>query len=138
MSDENKKFKRLSQYAVIMILAAVIIIIIAAMADDREQNFESQIYEKEQINMNIQNEIVRLKDENYTLGKERDSLKTELDSTKAAFSNEKLLSEAMRLSLDGLYNEAEGALTTLNVDLLDEKQKETYDIIKDMIEEGKE
>ena len=43
MPDEKKKFKNLSTYAVIMILAVIILIIIAAMADDREEQFENQI-----------------------------------------------------------------------------------------------
>lgn len=47
MSEEKKNFRKLSSYAIIMILAAVIVIIIAAMADDRETKYEDQITEKE-------------------------------------------------------------------------------------------
>ena len=67
--SEEKKYKNLSTYVVCMILAVIILIIFAAMADNREEQFEHRLNEKEQVNVSIQNQIVSLSDENYHLKK---------------------------------------------------------------------
>ena len=70
LPDKKKKYKNLSTYVVCMILTIVIVIIFAAMADNREELYETQLNEKEQLNINIQNQIVSLTEENYSLKQE--------------------------------------------------------------------
>ncbi len=129
MPDEKKKFKNLSTYAVIMILAVIILIIIAAMADDREEQFENQINEKEQTNMSIQNEIVSLKDENYMLKKENDQLGALMEENEKKLTFYTVMTEAWSLYTQGKKEEAAAKLSELNPERMDETEKAHYDLL---------
>ncbi len=122
MSEEKKNFRKLSSYAIIMILAAVIVIIIAAMADNRETKYEDQITEKEQLNVSIQNEIVRLKDENYTLGKEKEALQSQLESQKTAISVSDAINQVLILWQEDRTDEARTALLSVDRSALTPEQ----------------
>ena len=122
MSEEKKNFRKLSSYAIIMILAAVIVIIIAAMADDRETKYEDQITEKEQLNVSIQNEIVRLKDENYTLGKEKEDLQSQLEPQKTALTVSDTINQVLILWQESRADEAKAALLAIDRSALTPEQ----------------
>ena len=79
MEEKKKKSGKLATYAIIMLLTAIIVIIIAAMADNREESFQNQIEETTQANTTIQEEVVRLKNENYDLKNQLEKLQQEKD-----------------------------------------------------------
>ncbi len=128
MSDEKNR-KKLGTYAVIMVLAAVFLIIIAAMADHREEHFEDQISQQTKLNVDIQNQIVRLEDENYKLEKEAEELKANAAATEQALNLYKTLSEAYELALSGDKKHATERLKLKITDpsVLTEEEKAAYD-----------
>lgn len=123
MPEEKKKFKNLSTYAVVMILSVVIIIIVAAMADDREQQFENQIDAQEQTNMNIQNEIVSLKDENYSLSKELEESQAALTQRESELTFANALAEAWAMLASGDPAGARALFQTLSASTPDQETK---------------
>lgn len=135
MSEEKKKFKNLATYSVTMVLAVVVIIIFAAMADNRESDFESQLNEKENINITIQNEIVSLKDENYELKNQLDRLQTDLEKSSKEINFYKTISEIMDLCDSGNYDEAAAKLAEISSEDLNEDEAEKIEKIKGIIEE---
>ena len=138
MSEDKKNFKKLSNYAVIMILAAIIIIIIAAMADNREDQYENTINEKEQVNMNIQNEIVKLKDDNYSLGKEKEELEKKLEAANTQRDIYESLNKAWVLYSQEKKAEAEEVLKTLTPDTLTPEQNESYVMLQGLLQPTEE
>ena len=137
MTAEEKRFKNLSTYAIIMVLAVVILIIIAAMADNREEEFRN---EQQQTVASIQNEIVRLSDENHNIKKENESLKT--DNEKLQLSNDfyTLLISAWESYSKKDYKDTSEKLSQINPDILNETQKASYDALEKLItkETGKD
>ena len=128
MSDEKKKYKNLATYAVVMALAVVVLIIFAAMADNREQNFE-----KESLNVSIQNEIVSLKDENYNLKNSSDKLEEELKQATEEKNFYNVLSDAWQLYGTDKKEEAAKKLEEINADKLSEEQNEKLKILQDLL-----
>lgn len=133
MSDEKKKYKNLATYAVVMALAVVVLIIFAAMADNREQNFETQLNEKESLNVSIQNEIVSLKDENYNLKNSSDKLKEDLKQATEEKDFYNVLSDACQLYGTDKKEEAAKKLEEINADKLSEEQNEKLKILQDLL-----
>ncbi len=123
MSEEKRKYKNLTTYSIVMVLAAILLIIIAAMADGREELFENQIIEQEQANASIQNEIVTLKDENYRLAKELETLKTKSAEQENDLVFYKTLQEVVTLAEQGKTADASAKLATLNTEVLNEEKK---------------
>lgn len=133
MPDEKKKFKNLTTYAVIMILAVVIVIIIAAMADNREQQFENQINQQQETNMSIQNEIVKMKDENYQLQKEVEEQAQKLEETTASLSFYTAMTQAWELYQQGKAEEAAAKLGEIAPDSLSEEERVHFTLLDGLI-----
>ena len=133
MTEKKKRIKNLSTYVVCMILTVVILIIFAAMADNRESQFENQLQEKEKINMSIQNQIVTLTDENYTLKKEQESLHTQLQEQekKIAFLN--TVNEVLSLHTKKEEKEAKALFESINTNEMDEEIKAEYQKLKELL-----
>lgn len=123
MYEEKKKYKNMGTYAIMLFLAVVLILIIAAMADNREEQYENQIQEQVQINSNIQNEIVSLKDENYRLKNEVEKLKEESLTQDIKIQHYYTLERAWYLYRLQQYKEAAEQLEKLEKDNLTEDQK---------------
>lgn len=124
MSEEKKKTKNLAIYAVCMILTVVILIILSAMADNREEHFESRIHEQEELNVGIQNQIVALTDENYNLKKELESKNETLTQQSEEIQFLTQLSEAWILVSSGKKEDAANKLENLKAfDRNDERTK---------------
>ncbi len=130
MRDEKNR-KKLGTYAVVMVLATALLIILAAMADNREEHFEDQINQQTQINVDIQNQIVRLEDENYKLAKEAEELKSKAALQEQALTVYQTLSEVYALALTGKEREAAERLKLKITDLsvLTEEERNAYDTL---------
>ena len=113
-----------------MFLAAVILIIIAAMADTREEHFENQISEQTQLNMDIQNQIVALEDENYKIKKELEEYKNSNQINEQGHLFYKTLSEVYMFYMQGKTSEAARTLGNIDVSVLNEEQKLSYDTLQ--------
>ena len=137
MTAEEKRFKNLSTYAIILVLAVVILIIIAAMADNREEMFRN---EQQQTVASIQNEIVHLSDENYNIKKENESLKTDNEKLQSSNDFYTLLISAWESYSAKDFEVCEDKLSKINPDILDEAQKASYDALEKLItkETGKD
>ncbi len=133
MSEEKRKFKNLSTYAVVMLLAMVLLIIIAAMADHREQHYENQIQQQEQTNLNFQNEIVKIKDENYNLKKELEQLKSEKESGEKNLTFYQSLQQAWALYGQGKEEEAREKIKNIPEDTLTQEQKEEIKVLQNLL-----
>ncbi len=131
--SEEKKRKNLGTYAVILILAAVFVIIIAAMADNRENLFEDQISQQTEINVGIQNQIVRLEDENYNLKKEIEELNGKTASQEKEIVFQQTLREIYTLVINGNTEEAKTKADSLDITSLTETQKDAYDLMKQQL-----
>lgn len=134
MPEEKKKYKNLATYATIMVLAVIILIIFAAMADSREQRFENQLDEKESLNVSIQNEIVRLKDENYDLQNNVDNLTRESEEKDGALSFYTALTEAWELYGSGDTDAAAEKLSALDGADLTEEEEAKSQTLKALLE----
>ncbi len=130
LTEEKKKKNNLGTYAVIMILAAVFIIIIAAMADNRENQFETQINEQTQINVGIQDKIVRLEDENYRLKKAAEEQEKISEPRDQALTVYRTLSEVYALALEGKSKDAAEKLKEIDPSVLTEEEKAAYDTLQ--------
>ncbi|MEE1012740.1 MAG: hypothetical protein U0L92_00265 [Clostridia bacterium] len=128
--SEEKKRKNLATYAVCMVLAVIILILFAAMADNREQHFENQINEKEQVNMNIQNQIVSLSDENYNLKKEAEENNKALEEKDKELVFYQTVTKVWELQESGDTANAEEAFASIDPETLTETQRESYDALK--------
>lgn len=130
VKENNEKNSKLSTYATIMLLTAIIVIIIAAMADDREQKFKSEIDSTTQTNMTIQEEIVKIKDENYNLTREVNSLTEENKTYKEQNELYGKLAEVWMLYSEDKPEDAAGRLAEIDSDTLGETEKEIYSAVK--------
>ncbi len=130
---EKKRIKNLSTYVVCMILTVVILIIFAAMADNRESHFENQLQEKEKLNMSIQNQIVTLTDENYSLKKEKESLETQLQEKEKKVTFLNTLNEVLSLHTKKEETEAKALFHSINTDGMDEEMKAEYQNLKELL-----
>lgn len=133
MTEEKKKKNNLGTYAVIMVLAALFLIIIAAMADHREDQFETQINEQAQINVGIQDQIVRLEDENYRLKKAAEEQAKISGAQEQSLKVYRTFSEVYSLSMDGNSKEAAEKLKELDISLLTQEEKEAYDKLQEQL-----
>ena len=133
MPDEKKKYKNLAVYAVVMALAVIILIIFAAMADNREQKFETQLDEKENINIAIQNEIVELKDENYKLNNSVEKLTAELEQKDKDLAFYTVMAEAWELYGTDRSADAADKLAEISEDNLTEEQRLKYQTLKELL-----
>lgn len=130
MNNDKEKNGKLSTYVVVMLLSIIIIIIIAAMADNREQKFQSQIDSTTQANMTIQNEIVTLKDDNYALTQENEKLKKQLEENTAYFDICNTLSEVIALHNANKLDDANQKFSEIDRELLPEALIPIYDTIQ--------
>ncbi len=137
MKEDQKKTKKLATYSVIMLLAAIIIIIIAAMADNREEMFQTQIDSTTQTNMTIQNEIVALKDENYILKQENDKLQYVITECAAYENVSKIISEAFVLYESNKRDSARAKLAEINKEGLPAASLSLIDSAERIINKGK-
>lgn len=126
MPEEKKRIRNLTTYAVIMLLSVLIIIVIAAMADSREETFENRINETEQANMNISNEIVKLKDDNYVLTKEKEKLTEELENQKGQTAFYQKIAEIWSQIMAEEFKQAEETFKTIETEGLSEEQQRCY------------
>ena len=118
----------------VLVLATVFIIIIAAMADNRENQFETQITEQTQINVGIQNQIVTLEDENYQLKKDVGDLTTKVSDQEKAVTFYQTISQVYALALEGKPEEASKKLLEIDDSVLTEDQKTVYDTLKNQLQ----
>ena len=100
------------------------------MADNREQHFENQINEKEQVNMNIQNQIVSLSDENYNLKKEAEENNKALEEKDKELVFYQTVTKVWELQESGDTANAEEAFASIDPETLTETQRESYDALK--------
>lgn len=128
--SEEKKRKNLVTYAVCMVLAVIILILFAAMADNREQHFENQINEKEQVNMNIQNQIVSLSDENYNLKKAAEENKKTIEEKDKELVFYQTVTKVWELYESGDTAGAAEAFAGIDLQTLTDTQREFYDALK--------
>ncbi|MBR5152032.1 MAG: hypothetical protein IKW60_00685 [Clostridia bacterium] len=126
MSEEKKKFKNLFHYTLCMILAVIILILFAAMADSREEHFETQIVEKERINSTIQNQIVTLTDENYKLKQENEEMKNKISQQETSLQIKESFNLAFTYYLDHKKEDAMKVLETIKDFSMTEEEKKTY------------
>ena len=112
-----------------MLLTAIIVIIIAAMADGREQSFKSQIDSTNQANMTIQEEIVGLREENYSLNQQLDKLNKEAEARSASDAACAALAEAWSLHVEGKADEATQKLAEIDAGALSETLAKLYDAV---------
>lgn len=132
MSD-NKKTGKLATYSVIMILMIIIVIIFAAMADNREEVFQSQINETSKTNVEIQNELVIVKDENESLKKEVETLKAkETEFSKKSEITDKL-SEVWSIFESGNISEAKSKFSEIDTDSIPESLSTFYSAINNCL-----
>ncbi len=129
MSDEKKGLKNLSTYAVIMFLAAVLLIIIAAMADTREEHFENQISAQTQQNIDIQNQIVKLEDENYKLKKDLEQIQGENQGNLSGHTFYKAMTQVYTLYLEGKTAAAAKTLGAIDTGILNQEQLSDYNLL---------
>lgn len=130
MTEEIKRKKNLGTYAVVMILAAVFLIIIAAMADHREDLIETQIHEQTQINVGIQDQIVRLEDENYRLKKAAEEQAKVSAAQEQKVTVYQTISEGYALLLDGKTEDAIEVLKKLDGLTLTQEETAAYETLK--------
>ncbi len=126
MPDEKKKYKNLTTYVICMILTIVILIIFAAMADNREELFESQIHEQEQVNLTIQNQIVSLTDENYSLKQEMDKQSQIISQQSEEIQFLTLLNETWMLIEKKQFQDAKTKAEQLKDFSMNEERKKSY------------
>lgn len=126
MSEEKKKFKNLFHYTLCMILAVIILILFAAMADSREEHFETQIVEKEKINSTIQNQIVTLTDENYKLKQENEEMKNKISQQETSLQIKESFNLAFTYYLDHKKEDGMKVLETIKDFSMTEEEKKTY------------
>ncbi len=134
MDEKNKKSGKLATYAVIMLLTAIIVIIIAAMADNREESFQNQIEETTQANTTIQEEVVRLKNENYELKTKLDKVQDEKDKLSASSDLCTKLSDICKLYRAGNTDDARQKLESIDESSVSDELKDLYASVKSMVE----
>ena len=129
MPDEKKKYKNLTTYVICMILTIVILIIFAAMADNREELFESQIQEQEQANLTIQNQIVSLTDENYSLKQEMDKQSQIISQQSEEIQFLTLMNETWMLIEKKQLQDAKTKAEQLKDFSMNEERKKSYQML---------
>ena len=131
--EQSKKQKNIFSYAVIMIICVIIIILFAAMADNRENEIDNRIYQTEQANANIQNELVTLQSENDKLVKEaqeKDALISGYQNSENQISK---LSQIWTLIQSGNIQEASDALYALDVTGFGENETAYYNALCELL-----
>lgn len=137
LSPKEKRIKNLGTYAIIMVLATILIIILAAMADNREELFEKQIDQQTQTNMSMQNEVLRISDENYRLTKENEELLKSNQNLTTSNTFYKTVAEAWELYYQNNISGAEEKISTINMVDLKEEEKTSYNILLKAIKKGR-
>ena len=141
MSDdnkkENKKQKNIFSYAVIMIICVIIIILFAAMADNRENEIDDKISETQKTNETIQNELVRLQDENYNLKKQIEQNETTTSAYAVMTEQQNKLTEINNLITDGKEEEAKAKLQAIDASNFDENTLAYYSALCKILNIGK-
>lgn len=133
MGKDKKGEKKLASYAIVLILMVIIVIIIASMADDRERTFQTQIDKTTQTNMTIQDEIVALKDENYNLKQQIDTLQPQAENNDKVAEQLPILNEIIQLFNDGKTEEANAKYAEINSAEISETLIELYNSIGEII-----
>lgn len=133
MGKDKKGEKKLASYAIVLILMVIIVIIIASMADDRERTFQTQIDQTTQTNMTIQDEIVGLKDENYKLKQQIDTLQPKAENNDKIAEQLPILNEVIQLFNDGKIEEANAKYAEINSAEISESLVELYNSIGKII-----
>lgn len=132
--NDTKKTGKLATYSVIMILMIVIVIIFAAMADNREEVFQSQINETSRTNIEIQNELMIVKDENEGLKKQIE----ELQSKDSEYSRESeimdKLSEIWNVYENGNEKDARAKLGEIDVENIPSNALAFYNAVKSCLD----
>lgn len=134
MPEETKKYKNLTTYVICMILTIIILIIFAAMADNREELFESQIQEKEQVNLTIQNQIVALTDENYSLKQEMDNQSQIIGQQSEEIQFLTILNEAWMLIEKNQIQDAKNKADQLKDFSMNEERKKSYQLLENALQ----
>ena len=121
MSDQKeknpkseKKQRNIFNYAIVMIVSVIIIILFAAMADNRENEIDNRINETERNSQNIQNEIVRLQDENYELKKQAEANQALADEYNALNTVQSQLTEVWNMISAGDSDGARQKIRTID------------------------
>ncbi len=134
MPDEEKKHKNLTTYVICMILTIIILIIFAAMADNREELFESQIQKQEQVNLTIQNQIVSLTDENYSLKQEIDKQSQIIGQQSEEIQFLTILNEAWMLIENKQFQDAKNKAEQLKDFSMNEERKKSYQMLENALQ----
>lgn len=131
--EQSKKQRNILSYAVIMIICVIIIILFAAMADNRENEIDNRIYQTEQANANIQNELVTLQNENDKLVKEaqeKDALISGYENSENRLSQ---LSQIWGLIESGDTQAASDAASALDVTEFGENEIAYYNALCELL-----
>ena len=103
------------------------------MADDREENIQSQIDSTTQTNLTIQNELVTVKDENYLLSQENDKLTKQVEENSKNDEAYKIISEALNLYNEDKEEEAYAKFSEIDSSNLSETVSPLYEAVKKTI-----
>lgn len=140
MSGENKKSdkkqRNIFSYAVIMIICVIIIILFAAMADNRENEIDDRINETQRTNETIQNELVRLKDENYNLNKKIQENETAASAYAVMTEQQNQLTEIKNLITAGKEDEAKTKIQAIDTSAFDENTLAYYSALCEILNIG--
>ncbi len=140
MSDDNKKTdkkqRNIFSYAVIMIICVIIIILFAAMADNRENEIDDKITETQRTNETIQNELVRLQDENYNLNKQIQQNETAVSAYAVLTEQQNQLTEIMNIIKTGNTEEAKTKIQAVDTSAFDENTLAYYSALCEILNIG--
>ncbi len=130
---ENKKQKNIFSYAVIMIICVIIIILFAAMADNRENEIDDKINETQKTNESIQNELVRLQDENYNLKKQLEQNEAAASAYAVMTEQQNKLTEINNLINAGKEEEAKAEFMAIDSSAFDENTMAYYSALREIL-----
>ncbi len=137
MSGNNKKSdkrqRNIFSYAVIMIICVIIIILFAAMADNRENEIDDRISETQKTNETIQNELVRLQDENYNLNKQIQQNETAASAYAVMTEQQNQLTEIKNLISAGNTDEAKAKIQSIDTSAFDENTSAYYSALCEIL-----
>lgn len=140
MNDDNKKTdkkqKNIFSYAVIMIICVIIIILFAAMADNRENEIDDKISETQKTNETIQNELVRLQDENYNLNKQIQQNETAASAYAVMTEQQNQLTDIKNLITAGNTEEAKAKIQSIDTSAFDENTLAYYSALCEILNIG--
>lgn len=137
MSGDNKKSdkrqRNIFSYAVIMIICVIIIILFAAMADNRENEIDDRISETQKTNETIQNELVRLQDENYNLNKQIQQNETAASAYAVMTEQQNQLTKIKNLISAGNTDEAKAKIQSIDTSAFDENTSAYYSALCEIL-----